>query len=291
VLTAVLLEGLVLGALYSLMSVGLTLIWGVLRIINFAHGEIYMLGAYTSYLLCVSFGFDPVSSLLMSLPFGFLIGLSIERGIIHYMRSEHAPEASFTLVTLGLLIFMENLALMLWGPNYRMPPPIIQGTFTLWGGIIVEAQRVVAICVAGSMLAGLWLFLHKSKVGIAIRALAQDSEVCSILGVDIDRLYMLTFGLGAAIAAASGALLAPVFAVYPTMGEVPLMKSFIVVILGGLGSVGGAMLGGLLLGLAEVICASYISAGFADLFGFLVMMSLLIFRPTGMFGERARVGG
>lgn len=277
-------NGILLGSMYALVSVGFTLIFGVLRIINFCHGELYMLGAYATFFFSISLGFDPLSATLLSLPFGFLLGFLIERGPMRFMRSKGAQESSFVLLTFGLLTLFQNIAFLLWGATNRRPPAIIEGTLAV-GSMMIGIQRLLALVSAVCFLTILWVFLHKTKFGKATRAIAQDEEACKILGIDVDRYYSLTYALGAACAAFSGALLAPVFAVTPTAGTTPLLKAFVVVIIGGLGSVGGAMFAGVLIGVSETLGAIYFSPEYASSIGFMVMILVLIFKPSGLFGK------
>jgi branched-chain amino acid transport system permease protein len=284
------LAGLVIGAIYSLMALGITFIYSIMKMINWAMGEFFMIGSYVQYALIVEVLGRDRWWLAVPLAMGsvFLLGVVIQRVLLRPMyvgvierRDEYA-----TIVTIALMVFFRNLAIVVGGPNQYAPPdyarPVTLGTLPLSG------NRFVAL-VGTALLLGLFLLVIKTTwVGRALRGAAQNRVGIQTAGVDVLRLDMIAFGVGVALAAGAGALLAPDFLVYPENGAISTFKGFEIIVIGGLGSVAGSLVGGLLLGVIEALGSVFLSAAYKDLYGFLLLIALLVFRPTGLFGERER---
>ena len=275
-------SGLLLGGVYGLVASGLSLIFGVLRIINFAHGAVMMLGMYTSYWLFVLLGLDPYLSILVTGPVFFVLGMLIQRIVIEPNRA--AAEHNQLLLTLGVALFLENLALVLWQGDFRtVRPSYANASFGL-GEALVEVPRLVACGGAIVMAVGLFAFLKLTDVGKAIRALAEEPEGAMLVGIDVARIRAVAYGIGAGAVAVAGALVTPFFYVAPDVGESFNIMAFVVVVLGGMGNFVGALLGGFIVGLAESLGATLLPGSLKQLVVFALFVLVLLFRPAGLFG-------
>jgi len=275
-------SGLLLGGVYGLVASGLTLIFGVLRIINFAHGAVMMLGMYASYWLWVWLGVDPYLSVLLTAPAFFVLGMGIQRLVIEPNRQ--AAEHNQLLLTLGLALFLENLALVLWQGDFRtLRVPYANASFVI-GDALVEVSRLVAAGGAVLIALALFVFLRRTDVGKAIRALAEEREGAMLVGIDVARIRSVAFGIGSACVAVAGALITPFFYIAPDVGESFNLIAFVVVVLGGMGNFIGALLGGLIVGLAESLGAALLPGSLKQLVVFVIFVLVLLFRPEGLFG-------
>ncbi|WP_254924237.1 branched-chain amino acid ABC transporter permease [Bordetella genomosp. 4] len=281
-------NGLVLGATYALLGIGLTLVFGIMRVVNFAHGELYALGAYVAYALVSLLGLDFFSALLFSAVAGFLIGSVIEFVLLRRCKLENIDEVM--LIMIGVMIIMQNAELMLWGGVAKVVPTPFSQEPLIVGNVALSPTRLFVLCAAAVLLLVFYLVIERSRLGMAMRATFQDKDAAKIVGVNVSSIYTLTFALGSCLAAVTGALLAPIFVVSPTMGDLASLKAFAIVILGGLGNIGGAALGGFALAMIEEFGASYVSTSYRDALGFIVILIVMVMRPQGLFAVKERVG-
>lgn len=277
-------NGIILGSTYGLIAIGLTIIFGILNIINLAHGEIYMLGAFVAYFLVTLWGVNFFLALLVATVSMAVLGIIVERVVFRPLRDKE--EINYFIVSVGLLIFLENLALLFWGTEPRsMALPYASQTVKI-GEVIVTVQRLYTVVIAVLIIIGLHFFIKYSRMGKAMRAMEQDREGALTVGVGSNEISVFTFALGSALAGAAGALMGSLFVVNPVMGFTPLLKAFVIVIFGGLGSVLGAIVGGLILGMTEVLGAAYVSSAYQDAFAFIILILVLSLKPIGLFGKR-----
>jgi branched-chain amino acid transport system permease protein len=278
-----LLNGLVIGSNYVLIALGLSLIFGILEIPHFAHGSIAMMGGYFSYILVSQLGMGLFVSMAVSMVLAALLGIIIER--LAYRPVKKAPPINAFIIALGLLMVIDNLATIIFGPDQIIIPTEYSQVFS-FGGINVARLRIYLLICSVVLIVLLYLFINRTKYGKAIRAVAQNSEASTIVGINTNRITTLVFGLGSALAASAGVFMGALFALYPTMGGHSVMKGFAVLILGGLGSFPGAIIGGMLIGVTESIGSSIFSSSYKDIFAFVIMIVVLMFRPQGLFGGK-----
>lgn len=276
-----LLLGLLLGGVYALVSIGLNLIFGVIRIVNFAHGEIVMVAMYLTYVLCTSFDINPYLAAVAVTPVMFVFGLLIQRLLIQPLIEEPLMQI---FATFGLMIFLENSALVIsHGEALGLPSQGGRDAIAIFGQHLSFA-RLTALLAATAVCVALHFFLHRTMTGKAIRAVSQDRRAAAGLGIDVKYIYLVTFGLGAAISGFAGAVLTSIFTITPTIGGNFVLAAFAVVVLGGLGSVWGAYLGGLIVGLVEVFAGYYIDPSLKSAVWFIIFIAVLVSRPSGLFG-------
>ena len=286
-------NGLIYGCFYALMAVGLAMIFGVLKIVNFAHGEFFMIGAYTYVLTSLKLGVSPWAALPCAAFAGALLGWLVERLLMRplyqgyaswgFMKDEYA-----VVVTFGLSLLLVNLVDKIVGPySFRGPPLIDVGRFA-FGPIMLTGQKAVAAIVSILLMVGLALFIKRSVWGKQIQAVAQNRLGASLAGIDATRTTSLIFVISGMLAALSGALLAPLVNPSPDIGAFPAVKSYVIVVLGGMGSIWGAMIAALILGVSEAFFSVYLSYDYRDAFGLIILVLVLLFRPQGLFGEKGR---
>jgi len=289
-LVQTLISGLMVGVLYALMALGITFIYSIVKTINWAMGEFYMIGSYLQF-LAVHFVLGPDwwwLAALISAAGTFLVGLVLEPILIKpmYARPLARRDDYATVVTIALLLLLRNLAVALGGPNQYRPESNLP---VIWIGPLPQEGARVAASIAAVLALGLfWLIIKKTWVGLALRAAAQNRIAVQTSGVDVERLDAVAFAIGVALAGFAGALLAPLFMVFPTNGAVTTVKGFEIIVIGGLGSIPGALVGGLLLGVVESLGAAFISSPYQNVYGFLLVILVLLVKPTGLFGERGR---
>jgi len=277
------INGLLLGGIYALISIGLTLIFGVVEIINFAHGEFLMLSMYGSYWLFQLYGVDPYVSLLMVIPTFFLIGWAVQRIIIQPIID--APPLNQIFATVGVSLVLQNVALFLWKADYRTVRTVYSGLSLKTAGLMISFPRLVAFFLALALIAGLLTFLKRTYTGKAIRAIAQQRRAAMLMGIDINRMYKVAFGIGIACVGAAGAMLIPIYYTFPTVGGLFVLIAFVVVILGGYNSLIGALVGGLIIGVVEAFSGFFLSPHLKEAVYFVIFILILLFRPTGLFGR------
>jgi branched-chain amino acid transport system permease protein len=290
ILSELVFQGLVRGSMYALMGVGLALIFGILGIVNFAHGELFMLGTYAMFFCVAVLGLPVSVGVAVAAALLFLVGVLIERGLIEPLRRRAGRDwliDSFVL-TIGLMVILQNLALLTFGSTRRGVATLLPGSFEI-GPAVITYERLMILMLSTFLVLALGAFVKFTALGKAIRATAQHPEAAQTLGIDTPRIYTISFGIGAALAGAAGALLISIFPAFPTVGYQPSLKAFAVVILGGLGNVTGAIAGGLLLGVVEAYAVFFLSAGWQNVLTPIIIILVLLLRPQGLFtrqGER-----
>jgi branched-chain amino acid transport system permease protein len=273
-----------LGGIYALIAVGLTLIFGIMRVVNFAHGEFLMLGMYLAFWAFSLYAFDPYVVLFVSIPVFFLVGLLtyvlVMRGVIH---ASHNVQI-FT--TVGLSIALQNVALVVWSGDFRVVRPWHSSVVLRVAGTAFNLSQVVAFAIAVGLTIALFAFMKWTHSGRVMRATAQDRDAATLMGIDTDRVYRLTFAIGIACVGAAGVLVAPLYSVYPTAGLQFVLLAYVVVVLGGLGDMVGALLGSLIVAAVEVVGSYFFGTAWKEIFYFVLFIAVLVFRPAGLFGQR-----
>jgi branched-chain amino acid transport system permease protein len=297
-----LINGLVLGSLYSLIALGYTMVYGILNLINFAHGDVLMVGALTalSTILLLQSHFPDmpgwlllIAGLVTAIPTCIVVSLVIER--VAYRPLRNAPRLAPLITAIGVSIVLQTAAMLVWGRNYMTFPQLLPSGIIEIGGTIVTVTKLAVIAMSALIMIGLMLLVNRTKLGRAMRATAENPRVAGLMGVNPNRVIMITFAIGAALAAVAGVMIAATYTVaHFYMGFIPGLKAFTAAVLGGIGNIPGAMVGGLLLGVIEALGAGYIGdftggvlgSHYQDVFAFIVLCAVLIFRPSGLLGER-----
>jgi branched-chain amino acid transport system permease protein len=277
-------SGLIMGSMYALMSIGMMLILGIMTVINMAHGEFYMLGGYVCFFLMTQMGLPYLVSLPVCMAVVGAIGIVSEKLTIRPLVGR--PWFSTFLTTFGLSMILRDGAQIIWGVDPREIVSPFSHKRVVLGPIFLTQHRIFVFVVGVAVIGLLYLFIKKHKVGMAMRAIVRDREAAALMGINLNAMNSFTFALGAATAALAGALLGAIFNVLPSMGELPLVKGFAVVIMGGMGNVQGILFSGLILGVAESLSASFISLGLSDAIAFAILIIVLLFKPAGLFGKR-----
>lgn len=278
----VVISGILAGALYAMVALGLALIFGVMRVINVAHGPLLMLGAYATYFVWNATGVNPYLALPVAMVLLFALGLLLQRTLV--FRVVDAPELSSLLLTFGISIALVNVAQLAFTSDLRAIE-FITGSWIV-GPFALSKSRVIAFAVASLITAAAFLFLQQTRLGKAIRATSQSREVAMVCGIDVGRIHLLTFGLATALAAAGGGLISVIVAIQPEMGQIWTFKSFLVIVLGGAGNYPGALLGGLLLGLVEQLASLFLTTQLSEAVAYVLLVLVLLVRPTGLLGGR-----
>ncbi len=294
------INGLVQGSVYALVALGYTMVYGILGLINFAHGEVVMVGAMLALSLLtalLSWGVPPILALPLSVGLAMAgciaLGYSIER--IAYRPLRHAPRLAPLITAIGVSIVLQNLAMMIWGRQYHSFPPIFNSSSHVIGGAIINDIQIAIIILAVLIMAGLMMVVHRTRLGRAMRAVAENQHAAQLMGVDVNRVISVTFMLGSALAAIAGLMVSANYGLaHYYMGFLLGLKAFTAAVLGGIGNLRGAMVGGLLLGLIESLGTGYIGdftggflgSNYQDVFAFFVLIAVLVFRPSGLLGER-----
>jgi len=276
----VFVNGLMLGLTYVLVASGFSLIYGIMRLLNFAHGELYMLGAFATYLLCESLKVPYLISLGLSMVLIAGLGILVYRYFFRPFRDKHDPSL---VIALAIAMLIGGLALLIFGEKDQSVSPVFPGVIRIFGATL-SRERVVVVVIAVLLMTALTLYIKFSKTGQAMRAVAQDREAAALQGIGVDSTFTLCMGISSALAGAAGALLAPLFYVNPFLGMHAVLKALVVVVIGGLGSIPGAIAGGLLLGFMESIGNTFLGEA-TEILGFVLVMIVLIFRPQGLLGH------
>lgn len=279
------LNGLITGSMYALIGSGIALVYGTMRVLNLAHGEFYMLGGYFTFFLTVQLGLHPVFAIPVAVSIAFVLGMVIQKLTIEYLILRDNWAFTTIAATLGLSIILQNAALMLFGERFNTVPYYVEGVLAI-GDIRLPWQRVLIFVVALATIAGMTWLLKYTRLGWSIRATSQDRDAAQVVGIPVRRVYMICFGLAAALGALAAAMLAPINAINPWAGMPILLKGFVVVVLGGLGSFPGAILGGLLLGVVEAVGVQLTSSEWRDVISFSLMIAVIWWRPWGLFGKK-----
>jgi branched-chain amino acid transport system permease protein len=277
-----LVNGLLLGGIYALISIGLTLIFGVVRVINFAHGEFLMISMYISYFSYSILGLNPYWSLVINFPLMFLIGMAMDQVIIRPLRN--APSYMQVFATVGLSILLINLALFVFTGDYRAIDLPFAKKVVQVGGIYLNYPRIIIFTSTIAITILIYLFLKNTDLGKQIRAIAQNRTAARLMGFKLNRIYMITFGIGSGLVGIAGGLITPVYYVYPTVGVYFVLTAFVVVVLGGMGNMMGAFLGGLVIGIVDALSGYYIDPSLKETVYYVIFVLVLIFRPSGLMG-------
>jgi len=284
VIYQIILNGFLLGGLYAIVAMGFSIVWGVMNVINLAHGAFIMLGAYITFWFFDLWGIDPFLSIPISMVILFCVGYFIQRNIINLVI--RAQVFMVLILTFGLEILIMNLTTVAWTGNYRSVPTPYSGANIEIGPIVIPSVRLAIFLIALIITVGLYFFLGKTRTGNAIKATSLDKEAAQLVGVNIGKMYAITFAIGGALAGAAGSLLAILSAISPYMGGPYTLKAFVICVLGGLGSIIGLIIGGIILGMAESIGTVLLGPGYADAISFVILVIILAIRPEGILGKK-----
>lgn len=281
------INGLAQGSIYSLVGIGFALIFGVLGLVHFAHGEVYMLGAFLGFILITVFHLNVLAALLLAIVGAALLGILVEAIAFRPLRK--APDVAPMVCTLGLSVVLQNVAMIVLGSDTKSVPDVFEGSAFPFFSAQLSVPQIIIFVTALVLMVLLQILLYRSKLGRAIRATAQNKDAAALMGVNINRVISATFAVGSGLGGAAGVLVGLYYnAFYPTMGFMAGLKAFVATVLGGLTSVPGAVLGGLILGVTENIGAAYISSGYRDLIAFAILILVLLIKPSGLFGRSAQ---
>ena len=278
-----LISGILIGGVYALIGIGLTIIFGVMRVINFAHGDLLMLGMYATFYLFTLGKVDPFLSIVLIMPLLFLFGALMQKVFIN--RILGALPQNQILLTIGLGLIMSNTVMLAFTSDYKILSTTYSSSSVTVGGISISTPLVISFAITAAITAALYWFLLKTDTGQAIRATAQDREAARLMGINVSKMSVIAFGLGAALAGAAGALISPTYYIFPQVGSTFTLKAFVITVLGGMGSIVGATLGGVLIGVAESIGGVYLGSGWKEVVVFVLFLLVLLFKPSGLFGK------
>jgi len=282
-----LINGVHVGSIYALIALGYTMVYGIVKLINFAHGEIMMLGAYVGFFAIGLWGLPFPLALLLSMVFSALLGITIER--IAYKPLRNAPRISALITAIGMSLLLQNIALVIFGPDPRKMPAAISKEAITLGGVQISYLTIVTIVVSVAFMILLELFVKQTKTGKAMRAVSQDKAASTLMGIDVNRIISVTFAVGSALGALGGVLYAVAYPqVEPYMGMMPGLKAFVAAVLGGIGSIPGAMIGGFIMGVVESLTKGYISSQWSDAVVFGILILVLLVKPSGLLGKNVR---
>jgi branched-chain amino acid transport system permease protein len=278
-----LISGILIGGVYALIGIGLTIIFGVMRIINFAHGDLLMVGMYATYYLFTLLHVDPFLSIVITIPLMFLFGAFLQKFFIN--RVLNALPQNQILLTIGLGLIMSNSMMLAFTSDYKILTTKYSSSSVTILGISISSPLVISFAITVAITVALTWFLRETNTGQAIRATAQDREAATLMGINVRRMSLIAFGLGSAMAGTAGALIAPTYYIFPQVGSIFTLKAFVITVLGGMGSVTGAMVGGVLIGVAESIGGAYFGSGWKEVIVFVLFLLVLLFKPAGLLGK------
>ncbi|MDO4520767.1 MAG: branched-chain amino acid ABC transporter permease [Erysipelotrichaceae bacterium] len=284
-----LISGLGLGSVYAIIALGYSMVYGIAKMLNFAHGDIIMAGAFAAFFAMTGAGLPLIAAALISMAVCTLLGVTIER--LAYKPLRNASSLSVLITAIGVSYFLQNAAQLLFGSDTKIFPSVLSGSFSLFSGALsVSYLSVVTILVCLVIMGGLTLFINKTKTGKAMRACSEDKGAAVLMGINVNRIISITFAIGSGLAAIAAILLCATYpSVYPTLGSMPGIRAFTAAVFGGIGSIPGAFLGGLLLGVIETMAKAYISTQLSDAIVFAVLIIVLLIRPTGLLGKKVNV--
>jgi branched-chain amino acid transport system permease protein len=278
-----LISGILIGGVYALIGIGLTIIFGVMRVINFAHGDILMVGMYGTYYLFALGHVDPFLSIIITIPLMFLFGAALQKLFINRILT--ALPQNQILLTIGLGLIMSNTVMMAFTSDYKILTTTYSSSSMKLFGISISTPLLISFAITAVITMVLYWFLLKTDTGQAIRATAQDREAARLMGINVKRMSMIAMGLGAALAGTAGALISPTYYIFPQVGSAFTLKAFVITVLGGMGSIVGATLGGVLIGVAESVGGVYFGSGWKEVVVFVLFLLVLLFKPSGLFGK------
>ena len=282
-----LINGVSLGSIYALIALGYTMVYGIIKLINFAHGDIYMVGAYIGFFATSMLHLPVVPALIISMIVTGLLGMLIER--LAYRPLRHAPKVSVLITAIGVSLFLEYTSMFFVSPQPRTFPNVMESVTYHMGPFVVNSQQILILVITTILMVVLTYIVQKTKIGKAMRAVSFDTETAQLMGIDANRVISITFGIGSALAAAGGVLVGVYYnSIDPLMGIMPGLKAFIAAVLGGIGIIPGAMAGGVILGIIESLVSGFLSSTFRDAAAFAILILVLLFKPSGLFGKNTR---
>ncbi|SEJ73862.1 branched-chain amino acid transport system permease protein [Propionispira arboris] len=282
-----LINGVSLGSIYALIALGYTMVYGIIKLINFAHGDIYMVGAYIGFFATSMLHLPVLPALIISMVVTGLLGMLIER--LAYRPLRHAPKVSVLITAIGVSLFLEYTSMFFVSPQPRTFPNVMESVTYHMGPFVVNSQQILILVITTILMVILTYIVQKTKIGKAMRAVSFDTETAQLMGIDANRVISITFGIGSALAAAGGVLVGVYYnSIDPLMGIMPGLKAFIAAVLGGIGIIPGAMAGGVILGVIESLVSGFLSSTFRDAAAFAILILVLLFKPSGLFGKNTR---
>lgn len=283
-----LINGLTMGSIYALTAIGYTMVFGILELVNFSHGSVYMVGAFLTLTFVTALRMNIIIALLLSILLTGILGIIVDKVAIEPLRKKNTPKINALIGTIGISIFLQNFVMLVFGSETKNFPMLIKNSFISFGSYKISYMQIIIFSISILLMIGLSLFIRSSKLGKAMRAAAQNMNASRLMGINVNRIISLTFFIGAALAAIAGALVGAYYQnVDSTMGYMAGLKAFSAAVLGGIGEIKGAMIGGLLIGVIETFAAGYINAGYRDAIAFAVLILVLVIKPSGLLGKKA----